>query len=156
MTLLALLALAGYLAWWHFICFAKKRDVPYGQKPTLPVIEKFNAPIPRLLLGPQSENFAVTVPHPFKRAAVVMYAKHFARAKHRRHEIGGHAAQLERLGPLDYLPTYLWHVVFLRRSWALVVKEGAVIPPRHQVEREAVEREAALEPNPYGDVGQVP
>ena len=31
MTWYALLAVASYLAWWHFVCFRGKVDLPYGR-----------------------------------------------------------------------------------------------------------------------------
>lgn len=97
---------AVYLLVWQFVIFAPRRNIPYDTRSSIPVARKFNAPIARLiwLIHGKPTNFAITLPHPFRRKAIINYARHFCQREHDRHE-NCHVPILERLGPIPYLLT---------------------------------------------------
>jgi len=131
---LPFLSLAGYCIWWESLYRWGKRP-PETMHPPLPYSLKFNAPIAQLarfLAKSTGANYAVTLPHPFRRKAVVFVARHFITGRHLAHEAGGHGYQIATMGPVDYTATYLWHTLLRRGSW-----------PLHMMEREAERREEA-------------
>jgi hypothetical protein len=130
-----LFAVLLYLSWWewHYLPNVVRTDNP---RP-IAAVYKFNHWLPRFLmwcdgtLNRTGRNRAVTLPHPFKRAAMVCVARHYITGRHRAHEVAGHGAQIVAMGPTSYWFTYLWHYVIRRGSWA-----------QHMMEKDAKKAEA--------------
>lgn len=142
-VLCPLILATAYAVWWESLYRWGKRPAA-DLHPPLPYSIKFNAPIAQLarrLAKSTGTNYAVTLPHPFKRRAVVFVARHFVTGPHLAHEVGGHGYQIATMGPVDYTATYLWHFVLRHGSWSL-----------HMMEREAERREAEYA-HRYGPVG---
>ena len=144
-----LAALLAYFAWWHFVLFRRRFDTPYGHRPRMPVVEHLDSWLGKLAAKikrtPPGNTAAITLPGLFRCRAHVFYSGPVAPATLRRHEIPGHVPELERLGPLNYLPTYIWHALVLRYSWAT-----------HLMEIESVGRAEAIPLEWYPDLGQAP
>ena len=142
----ALVVVLAYAAWWHFVLFRRRFETPYGHRPQMPVVEHFNAPVAQLAAKikgtPVGHIAAITLPGLFRCRAHVFYSGAYAPGELRRHEIAGHVPELERLGPLNYLPTYFWHALVLRYSWAT-----------HEMEVEAIARSADIPPEWYPTIG---
>jgi len=137
-----LVAIAAYCIWWERLFFWGKR--PHDDlHPPLPYVLKFNAPIAMLAgyLAKSTGNYAVTLPHPFKRKCIVFVRRHYIKARHLAHEVDGHGRQICTMGPVDYTFTYLWHFILRKGTWAL-----------HMMEIEAKLREPAAV-NHYPDIG---
>jgi hypothetical protein len=146
MMFMAIVALlGGYLFWWEWRY--QPGMVEVDPRP-IEAIYRFNHWLPRLLmwldgsLKVETRNRAVTLPHPWTRAAVVYVARHYIRAAHRAHEVAGHGAQIVRMGPVDYWCTYVWHYVLRRGQWG-----------EHMMEREAQEAEQRWASH-YRDLGE--
>lgn len=141
-ALLAVALLAAYFVWWESLYRWGKRP-PATLHPPMPYSLKFNAPIAQLaaFLAKSTGNYAVTLPHPWRRKAVVFVRWHYITGPHLAHEVGGHGYQICTMGPADYTATYLWHFVLRKGTWAA-----------HMMEREAEQREADFK-REYGPVG---
>ncbi len=116
--------LACYCVWWERLYTMPPGERDLHAIPPITVHYRFNAWLPRLILflrvrDPKRRahmNFAITLPHPFRRAIIVLVARSYIVAEHRAHEAAGHGWQVLLMGPVDYTATYTWHFILRRGS----------------------------------------